>query len=391
MNIQILFARKGLNLDGLGLVEILIYINRKSRPIRSTGVSVEPKYWDVAKHCIKRTHPNADLLNSQIMAAKNKIESLILEHKVNGNGKLIFSTLATKENSFFDFFENITEVNTDFAPGTKLIYRRTLKYLKEFSDDLPISQVDVKYMENFNRFLVETKKLSGNTRASLFKKIKKCFNIAVQQDVISYSRNPFKKGFSVREVEIETKSLTLDELRKIESYDIEQRPELERTRDMFLFACYTGLRYGDLVSLTSENFERLSDGRLRLRYRPGKTKHLSSKKIEWIVSDFWNGRIDTIIKKYLDKTRTAGEAFFYYTNQAYNRNLKELGRFVGIEQPLTSHLARKTCITLLVNDFGLNITNAQLIAGHSTINMTMRYLRTTELELSRAAKAIDWT
>jgi len=391
MNIQILFARKGLNLDGLGLVEILIYINRKSRPIRSTGVSVEPKFWDVAKHCVKRTHPNADLLNNQILAARNKIENMILEHKLNGSGKFNVDALATKEDSFFDFFQRITEVNTDFSPGTKLIYRRTLKYLKEYSEDLPIRKVDVKYMEGFNRFLIETKKLSSNTRASLFKKIKKCFNLAIQQDLIQFSQNPFKKGFGVREVDIETKSLSLEELRKIESYDIELRPELERTRDMFLFACYTGLRYGDLVSLTSENFRCLADGRLRLSYRPGKTKHLSSKKIEWIVSDFWNGKIDLIINKYLDKFSQDSVAFFYYTNQAYNRNLKELGRFVGIEQPLTSHLARKTCITLLVNDFGLNITNAQLIAGHSTINMTMRYLRTTELELSRAAKAIDWS
>jgi hypothetical protein len=28
------------------------------------------------------------------------------------------------------------------------------------------------------------------------------------------------------------------------------RPELDKTRDMFLFACYTSLRYGDLSELS---------------------------------------------------------------------------------------------------------------------------------------------
>ncbi|MBW7868882.1 MAG: tyrosine-type recombinase/integrase [Brumimicrobium sp.] len=57
---------------------------------------------------------------------------------------------------------------------------------------------------------------------------------------------------------------------------------------------------------------------------------------------------------------------------------------------LTSHLARKTCITLLINDYGLDIAKTQMIAGHSKIEMTRRYLKIDERDLSEAAKKIEW-
>jgi integrase len=106
--------------------------------------------------------------------------------------------------------------------------------------------------------------------------------------------------------------------------------------------------------------------------------------------------VDVIVKKYLEKHKEfkthphKNRLFFWYHNVVYNRNLKELQNFAGITQTLTSHLARHTCITLLINDFSLPIEKAQMIAGHSKIEMTRKYLRQTERDLSEAAKKINW-
>jgi hypothetical protein len=45
---------------------------------------------------------------------------------------------------------------------------------------------------------------------------------------------------------------------------------------------------------------------------------------------------------------------------------------------------------LLVNDYQLDITKAQLIAGHSKLETTMLYLKIDENDLSRAGKNIKW-
>jgi len=313
-------------------------------------------------------------------------------------GNFASVNIDVKKVDLFHFFENrvIAVSNSDLSEGTQMIYRRTLKYLREFkSDDLPISEVDAFFLESFNIFLQKTKKLKLNGRASLMIRFKTVMNIAVNDGLIDYAKNPFRT-FKINQVQPETHSLTLSELKKIENLDMSLRPELDKTRDMFLFSCYTSLRFGDLINLSFENFEKLDQGRIRLTYVQEKLKHRSTKKIQWIVSDFWGGKIDKIILKYFEKYDNVKDVekslrfFFRYTNQHYNRQLKELQRFAGIKQELHSHLARHTCITLLVNDFGLDITKAQMIAGHAKMEMTRRYLRVTERDLSSAAKSIDW-
>lgn len=402
MTIRTVFNRKKkLNAKNQALVELEIYVSAKNRKFRSTGVWVESKYWDEKKLCVKKSHPDHDLLNSKITVQKQAFEKFLLSQKFSGEQMDI--TIFEKRNNgsiphFLDFFENevIKVSNVDLTTGTNKIYKRALAYLKEYSDDIPFDELTVSYLEGFNSFLITNKKLAVNTRASLFNKVKKVVNQAVQNDYIPYSKNPFKRGFSVREVETEKKSLTLAELKVIENLDMSLRPELDKTRDMFLFSCYTSLRFGDLVSLSFENFETLPSGKIRLKYIPGKTRNINNKRIEWVVSDFWQGKVDRIIKKYFDKFRGFETAdynkrrFFQYENAVYNRNLKELQAFAKIKQNLTSHLARHTSITLLINDFGLDITKVQLIAGHSKIEMTRKYLRVTENELSAAAKKVNW-
>lgn len=401
MTTKIIFNRKKkYNVKNEALVEIEVYVSATNRKMRSTGVWIAPKFWDEQNKQVKKTHPDHELLNSKIQIQKQEIDSFLLNQRFN-NGKLDITILENRNKGntplFFEWFEYTMNVsNTELSTGTQKIYKRALKYLREYSKDIPIENITVQYLEGFNKFLIDKKALAINTRASLFNKVKKVIGQAVKNDFISYSQNPFNRGFSVNEVEPDKHSLSITELKIIENLDMTLRPELNKTRDMFLFACYTGLRFGDLIQLSFENFEELPSGKIRLKYTPNKTRTQNNKRIEWIISDFWNGKIDLIVHKYLDKYKEFENApmekrlFFNYSNNAYNLYLKELQSFAKINQPLTSHLARHTCITLLINDFGLDITKAQMIAGHSKIEMTRKYLRVTERDLSEAAKKIDW-
>lgn len=402
MTTKIIFNRKNkLNNHEQGLIEFEIYISKANRKFRSTKIWVEEKHWDERNKLIKKSHPDFENLNNRITIQKMEIDKFLLNQRMNNESldiRILEKRNKQHNNLFFEYFENETMAvsNTILSKGTNLIYARALKYLKEYSKDLPLENVSVTYLEGFNKFLIEQKFLAINTRATLFNKIKKVLGAAVKNDLLSYSKNPFNRGFAVKEIDTDKKSLTLAELKRIEALDISLRPELDRTRDMFLLSCYTSLRFGDLVSLSFENFELLENGKIRLKYTPNKTKNSNNKRIEWIVSDFWGGKVDAIIHKYLEKykpfraDKLENRLFFDFHNTVYNRTLKELQRFAGIEENLTSHLGRHTCITLLINDFGLDITKAQLIAGHSKIEMTRKYLRITDNDLSDASKRIDW-
>lgn len=397
MRTELVYNRKKrLNIEGNAPIEVMIYLNRKKRIYRSTGILISPIYWDEKNKRLKKSYPDYDTAIKQIVLKRHSLEKKVIKNALAGD--FSSANIDSQKISLFTYFdERVIKVsNSGLSEGTQYIYKRTLRYLKQFrNEDINIVTVDTFFLESFNIFLKNKKNLSLNTRASLLQKLKKVFNVAVGDGIVQYHKNPFN-NFKINSVAPEVHSLTLKELRKIENLDMSFRPELEKTRDMFLFSCYTSLRFSDLINLSYENFEVLPGGEIRLSYIQEKLRHKTFKKIEWIITDFWNGKADAIVLKYFERFKDVRNTpkdvryFFRYTNQFYNRQLKELQAFAGIKQELYSHLARHTCITLLVNDFGLDITKAQMIAGHSKIEMTRKYLRVTERDLQESAKRINW-
>ncbi|MCO5249752.1 MAG: site-specific integrase [Chitinophagales bacterium] len=381
MKTKVLFNRKGkLNDKKQAVIEIEVYLSRNKRFLRSTGIFIAPKNWDPVTCTINKTHKEHKTLNFQLKKFVHDLEN-----------EFFFSDkpykTQTRHTKFYTFFEKqvIQITNIELSTKTNEDYARTLNYLKEFAPkDRSFDDIDITFLQAFNAFLIKDKKLHVNTRNKKFKQIKKVINEAIKQNITN--SDPFKKGFSVKAVQPPKKSMTLAELKLIENIDLQLKPELEKIRDMYLFQCYTAMRYTDLKDLTSDNFQILENGNIRLSYIQNKVKHIHNKKIEWIITDFWNGKIDMIIKKYLSDDGY----FFRVTNQHYNRMLKELQRVTNIKQEITSHLARHTCITLLINDYELGIDKVMLLAGHSRIDQTQAYQRITEKDLANAAQNVNW-
>jgi len=409
MRIEIVYNRRGkLSKKGKSVIEFIIYLGRYNQRYRSSGISIEEQYWDEKGKCVKNTHPDAFFLNAQLLSEKRRIERFIINEQLENDGVIDFHKFprvhATNRDAslpllFYSFFEQqvIKKTNIGLSKQTQATYVRILRYLKLYHPkNILLTEVTVSFLNGFKSYLIETKGLSNNSIAEIMSKVRKVINEAVRNDLLLFTQDPFRKGFPIRIVQPTPKSLTLNELRILEDLDLSSRPDLVLTRDMFLFSCYTSLRYSDVVRLSFENFEFLEDGRIRLKYTARKTAHTTLRVIEWIVSDLWNGKVDVLIKKYIDKYASKRHLekeerlFFHQSNQRYYVRLKRLRSFSGIKEHISSHTARHTCITLLINDFGMDITKVQLIAGHSKIDMTRRYLRVTELEVSEAAKKINW-
>ena len=93
------------------------------------------------------------------------------------------------------------------------------------------------------------------------------------------------------------KALSRENFEKLRDLEIpEKRRSHVITRDLFLFACYTGTAYADAVSITRENLFRDDEGSLWLKYRRKKTDYLGRVKLlpEALA----------LIEKYRDDTRT---------------------------------------------------------------------------------------
>lgn len=147
------------------------------------------------------------------------------------------------------------------------------------------------------------------------------------------------------------KCLTLDEVKQLQSATME--PRLERVRDLFVFHCYTCMSYSDLAKFDSRLIQ-VVDGTKVYCGRRGKTKVRFTVPLLPPALD--------ILTKYNGKLPIV-------SNVKYNAYLKEVAAAAGIDKLLTTHWARHTGATLLLNA-GVPIEIVSKVCGHSSVKMT---------------------
>jgi integrase len=129
-------------------------------------------------------------------------------------------------------------------------------------------------------------------------------------------------------------------------------------RDLFVFAANTALSYCDLSSLRREDIQ--IDGEVMyLKKKRGKTG------VTYILP--LNDTAINLLRKYDYELPVI-------SNQRYNSYLKEIADICGIRKTLTTHLARHTAATLMLNA-GIAIEVVSKILGHSNTKMTQHYAK----------------
>ncbi len=254
-------------------------------------------------------------------------------------------------------------INNSTKVKRKVLVNRLLK----FNKNLRFDQIDYMFMRNFDNFLHKEKtphgKLLGQVTIHGQMKILRYFiNLAFKTQKIS-----FVPDYKVKKGEVSKESLSENELKAIESLSFSDNPMLEKVKDLFLFSSYTALRFGDISHLTKDNIRENSEG-LQL--------YLTMKKVNKSITlplyKLFDGKPEKIFKKYL--ANNDDTIFEVPTNQAVNRNLKIIKGILGIRKPLSFHISRHTCLTLLGKKTG-NPYLVMKIAGHSDIKISMQYTK----------------
>lgn len=365
--------KKCLNKKGMALVQVEAYLGRKKKYF-STKVYLKPEQWDNKKLIVKN-HPNADALNRLIYEFVATIEKKELELWQQGKRislELLKNALTTQENnsSFISFFRQEV-MNSSLKDSTKRNHLSTLMLLQEFKKNITFSDLTFELISSFEYFL-QLKGYHTNTIAKHMKHLKRHVNIAINKEYIEIQKYAFRK-YKIKTIENKHTHLVPEELERLENLILSGRyVKLQKSLDAFLFCCYAGMRYSDLINLSSENFVDINQ-ETWLIYKSVKT----GTEVRLPLNLLFSGKGIAILNKYRDNL----EDFFHLRdNSNVNKDLIIITRLAGLSKRISFHTARHTNATLLIYN-GINITTVQKLLGHKSVKTTQVYTNVMDMTI----------
>lgn len=271
---------------------------------------------------------------------------------------------------------------TKLEYGTIKEHKYTFNILRKFVPTLNVNEVDYNFALLFDNHMKNKLGLARNTIYKHHQNIRRFFKEAKRQGFVTIEpKNPYNLFVAKKEKSQRT-ALTLNELIAMEQSQIPEFDQsLQFAKDLFLFSCYTGLRYSDVVELTSENIYE-NNNNIYIRKKMKKVK----RDIVLNISILFNGKALKILEKY---TNNDNFHFPKMTNQHINNQLKIIAMANDINIKLTFHIARHTFGTMLAE----KTQNPYLIMelmGHTDIKTSMIYIHYSQERVDKQLKSVIW-
>lgn len=262
--------------------------------------------------------------------------------------------------------------------GTMKNYTTTSSYLKDYlksqhqTNDIYLKHINYQFTLGFETYLRNLEGLHNNGLMKHMERFKKLMRLAEDLDWIE--KNPTKR-FKLRFDSVDMIYLSKAELERIRNQELEH-PTLRLNRDIFVFACYTGLAYADVKALTKNHLQLGIDGRKWIYTRRSKTN--TSVRIPLL------GEAENILDRYKDHPRAEqnNRLLPVYSNQKTNHYLKEITRKAKINKKLSFHTARHTFATTVTLANGVPIETVSKLLGHTKIATTQIYARVIDSKIS---------
>lgn len=259
----------------------------------------------------------------------------------------------------------------------KKIYSTINTYLK--GRRIPFEHINVKFLEDYELYLKNTLGNKTNSIHNNFKVVRTILNKAIRENLLTFEKYPFRI-FKLKTEYSQREYLTIDELHQIENHTLKIGTAMYHHRNMYLFACYTGLRVSDVILLKWNNI--VDNNKLYIRMRKTElpvTIKMINRAIELLELYGKDGKdSDTFIFPPLknrnvnfdDKFET-GKVLSSIT--AYiNKNLHFISADLKLGKRLNFHSSRHTFATLLLNN-NTSIYRVKELLGHTQIQTTLIY------------------
>lgn len=401
-----------------------------------TEYKITPKEWDFSKQIKKENLAGAIEFNAELATYKKDIEkeykNIIKEHpdmtfyqvaeSLKNFGKVKEKPFLKNEKDFFGVLdEYIAFLEGEVAPGTIKKYTTLKLSLQDFISEnrrytnLSFSMINHSFKDAYVKYLRERKpKGRQKTRPEGFQKgllndtigkyieTLKTFCGWASEPGRDYNKFNYYEKFKVssanRKREKQEKdivTLTLPELKQFYLHDFSNDPCHERVRDLFCFGAFTGQRWSDI-----ERFEKDQLNGDVWTFTAYKTK----KETEIDLIGYSAPALDILRKYNYELPKISLVKFNKYLKDAGAtagiNSMVKIRRYVGskeieITRPkhkfLSSHSARKTAVSILLNDFNTPVTHVLEMTGHSDLKTLQKYInkdREARREAMRKTKAV---
>lgn len=229
------------------------------------------------------------------------------------------------------------------------------------------------FILGFESFLMK-RGLCRNSTSFYMRNLRAIVNRAIEQD-FEVPRNPFKHVYMGVDKTLK-RAVSIGIIRKIRDIDLTGYPSLDFARRVFIFAFYTrGMSFVDIAFLKKRD---LHNG--EITYCRRKTRQQIKVKIEpetrMLIDSFGNSETDYLLpiitKKGCDAERQYESAYY-----RINRNLKKVGKMLGLETKLTLYVARHAWASIaLANKVAMATISKAM--GHDSEKTTTIYLQSLD-------------
>ena len=353
MNIKrnIIFTLESRKKDGVLITEnvpIRMRVNFASKRIEfTTGYRIDAAKWDVDKQrvkngCSNKLKQSASEINASLLEYYTEIQSIFKRFEVedvmptpeqikeafNALHKPVSEEPKPKKEAlpcdFFQVFDDFVEDcgrQNNWTDSTFEKFAAVKNHLTNFREGLTFEFFDERGLNDYVGYLRDVKEMRNTTIGKQLSFLKWflrwAFKKGVHQNNAYDSYKPKLKSTQKKII-----FLTWDELNRLREFKIPfNKQALERVRDVFLFQCFTGLRYSDVFNLRRSD---IKDDHIEVT---------TVKTSDSLIIEL-NNHSKAILDKYKDVAFEDDKVLPVITNQKMNDYLKELAEMAGIDEPI---------------------------------------------------------
>ena len=352
MNIKrnIIFTLESRKKDGVLIVEnvpIRMRVNFASKRIEfTTGYRIDAAKWDADKQRVKNGCSNklkqaASEINVSLLGYYTEIQDIFKKFEVeeimptqeqikeafNALHKPIEEEVKPRKstpNAFYKVFDEFVRDcgrKNDWTDSTYEKFAAVKNHLMNFRDGLTFDFFDEKGLNDYVTYLRDVKEMRNSTIGKQLSFLKWflrwAFKKGVHQNNAYDSYKPKLKSTQKKII-----FLTWEELNKLREFEMPAAKQaLDRARDVFLFQCFTGLRYSDVFNLRRSDIK-------------GDHIEVTTVKTSDSLIIELNKHSKAILDKYKDVAFEDDKVLPVITNQKMNDYLKELAELAGINEPV---------------------------------------------------------
>ena len=349
---------------------------QKEQKYMSTGVRLLPKHW---RRGMVINRVDAIQLNQTLEKLVVDVRKVILQMMDDGNIDIFsipdkLKRLRSGNLTFLDFCDTRMKIRQyGKAVDSQERYTRFMKFFRSWGKIVEFEDITDLNIIALDEYLA-ARGLKPYSKWNNYHRFLNSFILdAIDEGYVK--RNPYKW------VRIEKekskggigKYLSPQEFAKVRDMDLPTE-SLQRVRDLFVFQTYTCLSYVDLSTFDAEKIEKVKGMKVYIGTRAKTSQTFTIPLLKPALA---------ILKKYNNHLPII-------SNVKYNEYLKVVAQNASIDKPVSSHWARHTGATLLLNSGDVPMNIVQHILGHASQRMTEQvYAKRLDESIVDAMAKID--